>query len=88
MLVGYDPSMSDNASTILREALALPADERARVAADLIASLDEEREDAAGVQTAWAQELERRARRALDAPARGQEWDQVRDRITERLTSE
>lgn len=79
--------MSDNASTVLRDALALPADDRARVSADLIANLDEDRDDPASVQAAWAQELERRAHRALTEP-RGEDWDDARTRIAERLSRE
>lgn len=78
--------MTGNANTVLREALALPADERARVAADLIASLDEEHGDSQGVESAWATELERRARQALSDPGTGDDWDATRDRIAARLT--
>lgn len=79
--------MTENASTVLREALALPAGERARVAADLIASLDEERDDPTDVARAWANELERRARHALRNPGSGQDWEATRERIAERLRS-
>lgn len=77
--------MTENASTVLREALALPADERARVAADLIASLDEERAEPQGVASAWASELERRARHALGNPESGEDWETIRDRVAARL---
>lgn len=77
--------MTENASMVLREALALPADERARVAADLIASLDEEHTDPEDVEAAWATELERRARQALRDPGSGEERDATRDRIAARL---
>jgi putative addiction module component (TIGR02574 family) len=80
--------MTENGSTVLREALALPADERAQVAADLIASLDEDREDAATVAAAWAAEVERRARQVLRDPSSGEDWDQARDRIAGRLRGE
>jgi putative addiction module component (TIGR02574 family) len=63
--------MTDHGNTVLREALALPADERAQVAADLLASLDEEREQAGEVATSWAVEVERRARQVLDGPVLG-----------------
>ena len=80
------PGMTDNASAVLREALALRADERAHIAADLIASLDEERDDADEVATAWADELERRARQALRDPTAGEDWDSLRERVAGRLT--
>jgi len=44
----------------------LPAKERADVAAELLASLDEtETDDPREVERSWAEEIERRARRAL-----------------------
>lgn len=79
--------MTENTSTVLREALALPADERAQVAADLIASLDEEGDDAEAVETAWAREVERRARQILRDPSSGEDWDTTRERIAGRLTN-
>lgn len=78
--------MTENANTVLREALALPADQRARVAADLIASLDDEQRDLPDVESAWAAEFERRARQALRYPGSGEDWDATRDRIASRLT--
>ena len=44
---------------LLAEALRLPRSERARVAEELLSSLEESDEE---VATAWAEELERRAR--------------------------
>ena len=79
--------MTDNAQAVLREALALPPDERAQVAADLIASLDEDRDDATAVASAWAEELERRARQTLQDPSSGQDWNTARGRIADRLNS-
>ena len=43
---------------ILREAMALPAEERARIADELLASLDAETQ--AEVDRAWGEEAERR----------------------------
>lgn len=61
--------MSQRADALLQEALALPATERADVAAELLASLDNPPiEDQAAVQAAWALEVERRARRVLELP--------------------
>jgi len=52
--------MSDRAQTLLREALKLSPEERADVAAELLASLDDsDAEDPAAVQAAWAAEIER-----------------------------
>lgn len=79
--------MSDRAQALLREALALGPDERADVAAELLASLDEPpAEDPAAVRSAWAKEIERRARRVLAGESAGEPWEDVRDRIVRRLT--
>ena len=62
-------------------ARALPPQERADVAAELLASLDEPpAEDLAAVQVAWAEEIERRARRVLTGESAGEPWDEVRER--------
>ena len=51
---------------LLREVLKLPHRERADMAVEVLASLEEEpAEDAAEVEKAWAVEIERRARRVL-----------------------
>ena len=79
--------MSDRAQALLREALTLPPDERADVAAELLASLDDAAtEDPAAAQAAWAIEVERRARRVLAGESVGEQWQDVRDRIARRLT--
>ncbi|MBI3940690.1 MAG: addiction module protein [Acidobacteria bacterium] len=79
--------MTDRAQALLREALTLPRDERADVAAELLASLDEPpAEDPAAVQAAWAKEIEGRTRRVLAGESAGEPWENVRDRIARRLT--
>ncbi len=80
--------MTQRAQELLREALALPAEERADVAAELLASLDEPAaSDPATVQAQWAAEIERRARRVLSGESAGEPWEDVRARITRRLTN-
>ena len=70
--------MSPRAQELLREVLALPLDERADVAAQLLASLDDAAaEDPAAVEAAWAAEIERRARRAMAGETNGIPWDDV-----------
>ncbi len=65
----------------------LPAEERADVAAELLASLDEAPvEDPAEVEAAWAREIERRARRVMSGESTGEPWDEVRARLMQRLT--
>lgn len=79
--------MTQRAQELLREALTLPPDERADVAAELLASLDEPMtNDPAAVQAAWAQEIEKRARRVLAGESTGEPWEDVRDRVARRLT--
>jgi len=71
--------MTARAEQILRDALQLPVEERADVAAELLASLDEPADD--DVEVAWAAEIERRARRVLSGESSGTEWAEARARI-------
>lgn len=65
----------------LREqALQLPIHERAALAAELLASLDGEPEP--DVEAAWAEEVERRARRLLSGEDPGHARDDVRARLS------
>jgi putative addiction module component (TIGR02574 family) len=78
--------MTDRAEAVLREALTLPVEERADVAAELLASLDDEpTEDLAEVEMAWAKEIERRARQVLAGETTGEPWEDVRARIEQSL---
>jgi len=79
--------MSIDFEEVLREALTLPTQARAAVAAELLASLDEPVvDDADAVQAAWADELEQRARRARSGEDAGESWPAVRDRVRNALT--
>ena len=78
--------MSPRAQELLREALALPLDERADVAAQLLASLDDAAADDPGeVEAAWAAEIERRARRVIAGETAGVPWEDVRRRAEAEL---
>ena len=78
--------MTSRARELLREALALPSEERADVAAELIASLDDaEPQIIADVEAAWAAEIEKRARRVLSGQSDGVPWDEVRRRAESEL---
>jgi len=67
---------------VLAEALKLPAEERARIARELILSLDDDdEEDPAAVEAAWAQEIERRAVRALRGESTGRDLVNVLDEL-------
>ena len=79
--------MTSRAQELLREALTLPVEERADVAAELLASLDEAPpENPAEVEAAWAREIERRARRVMSGESAGEPWEDVRARVVQRLT--
>ena len=79
--------MTSRAQDLLREALTLPVEERADVAAELRASLDEApAQDATEVEAAWAREIERRARRVMNGESAGEPWEDVRARVVQRLT--
>lgn len=73
--------MTTAARRILQDALGLSEQERAEIAVRLIESLDARDSDAAGVEEAWAAEIERRCA-ALDAGTTGTTaWDDVRRQI-------
>ena len=73
--------MTSRAQELLREALTLPITERADVAAELLASLDEaEAENPVEVEAAWAAEIEKRARRVMAGESAGIPWEEVRRR--------
>ena len=79
--------MSRSTQELLREALALPPEERADVASELFASLDEApAEDPVAVQATWANEIENRARRVLAGESAGEPWADVRSRVARRLS--
>lgn len=78
--------MTSRAQELLREALALPVAERADVAAELLASLDETGgEDPAEIEAAWAAEIEKRARRVMAGGSQGIPWEDVRARAEAEL---
>jgi putative addiction module component (TIGR02574 family) len=77
--------MTSRAQKLLQEALALPADDRADVAAELIASLEDPGDRIEDVEAEWAVEIERRARRVLAGESPGIPWDDVKRRSEEEL---
>ena len=75
-------AMASDPDVVLRDALALSVYRRARMAAELLASLDDGvRDDPDVVRAEWARELEHRAQRARSGEAPGEPWPDVRDRI-------
>lgn len=78
--------MTAQAEALLREALALPDEDRADVVAELLASLDApSTDDAETVRTLWSQELEQRAKRVLSGETLGEDWATVRQRLADDL---
>jgi hypothetical protein len=74
--------MSTTADDVLKEALQLSESERARLAAELLASLEPDIETRDG--EAWIAEVERCAQAAIaDVP--GLTWDETRARVEERI---
>ena len=63
--------MTKHADRVLEEALQLAPNDRARIAAELLSSLDEQDAD---VKTAWAAEIERRAADAETDPDDEEDW--------------
>jgi hypothetical protein len=77
--------MSELADKLLAEAVKLTAQERARVAAELIASVDDEPD--ADADVARAQEIDVRVQRIETQGPKGEDWQTVHDRIAARLRS-
>lgn len=81
--------MTEHTESLLHEALSLTEGERADLVAELLVSLEAPPiDDAEAVERAWAEELERRARRAVASPTRGETWDLVRERVGGALSGE
>ena len=78
--------MTSRTQELLRETLALPTEERADVAAELLGSLDEPAPaDETAAEAAWAREIERRAGRVIAGESGGERWEEVRQRIARGL---
>ena len=75
--------MSTSADSILGTALTLPPDERARIAAELIASLDETEDP--GVEVAWAAEIERRIAEVDSGETETVSWEEAHARIRNKI---
>ncbi|HKO58978.1 MAG TPA: addiction module protein [Thermoanaerobaculia bacterium] len=63
---------------MLKEALELPLDERASMAADLLESLEDAEED---VEAAWADEIRQRVAAARAGDLESTDWRTVLDRV-------
>ena len=67
----YDNAMTKNTERLLAEALQLEPSERAKIAAELLSSLDGQDDD---VKSAWATEIARRAADAEADPDDEEDW--------------
>ena len=76
--------MTVDAQKLFEAALTLPANDRAELAAQLLASLDEAEAD---VEAAWAAEIERRVADARENPDDDEDWRTVLDEIQREVLS-
>jgi putative addiction module component (TIGR02574 family) len=77
--------MASTADQLLGEALQLGPDERARIFAELLATLEPDVPGARRSEAEWLQEIERRARAALAGDS-GLSWEEAREKIQKRLS--
>jgi putative addiction module component (TIGR02574 family) len=75
--------MSRNIEELFREASGLPKGDRAELAGLILESLESEPE--AGVEAAWAKEVERRVRQIETGEVRTIPWEEVRAKLHARL---
>jgi hypothetical protein len=74
---------------LLREILSLSLEERADVATQLLASLDDPPDtEADAIDREWGAEVERRARRVLNGDSPGIRWPEVARKVKNRLTEQ
>lgn len=76
--------MAKTAADLREEVLALPAEERARMASDLLASLDSEAIDEAEIDKLWSAETQRRAAMLESGEASTLTWDDFQHRFAGR----
>lgn len=76
--------MAKTADDLRTEVLALPAQERARIVSELLASLDSEAVDVTEVDELWTAETQRRAAMLDTGDARTLTWGEIEQRFAER----
>jgi putative addiction module component (TIGR02574 family) len=83
--VGFDSSILADMSKrkVLEAALALPVDERAELAREIIASLDGSPDE--GADDAWIDEIDRRVREVEAGTVETVDWPEAERRVMERL---
>lgn len=78
-------SVTAEAESVLREAMAPSSEDRASVAAELLASLDPA-DDTEEVEEAWGAEIERRIDRAESEGFQSEDLAVIRERLIDRFT--
>jgi putative addiction module component (TIGR02574 family) len=78
--------MTEEASDILKRALALPPEARAAIAGSLLESLDENPPDPA-VEAAWSEEIKRRIDEIDSGKVQLIPYEEVRRRLMARLSN-
>jgi putative addiction module component (TIGR02574 family) len=78
--------MTHDATELLKRALALSAEERAELAGSLLESLDGAHDDPEAVEAAWNEEIARRIADLDSGKAKTIPWEEVRHRISSKLT--
>ena len=81
-MIAIMPPMAPETVDLLSNALALPAKERARIAHQLLLSLDEGADPDAA--EAWVAELEQRAREVRSGTVATEEWVAVKAQLAKR----
>lgn len=74
--------MAPEAADLLSNALALPVRERAKIAHELLLSLDDGAD--ADAAEAWVTELEQRAREVRSSAVTTEDWETVKARLAQR----
>jgi len=76
--------MARETQDVFREALQLPLNERAKLAGDLLESLDSMEAD---VEAAWAAEIQRRLNALRDGDVGSTDWRSVLDEVEKEVLS-
>ena len=76
--------MAKTADDLREEVLALPAQERARIVSELLASLDSEGVEEDEIERMWSTETQRRAAMLESGDAGTLTWDEIQLRFADR----
>lgn len=76
--------MAKTSDDLRNEVLALPAQERARMASELLASLDDDALDVDEIDRVWSAETQRRAALLDAGDARTLTWSEIEQRFADR----